>query len=71
MIGKKIGLVTITKRATYAHRGAPIWYGVCECGRARWFRTSALRASPPKTHRFCARGVEEQLELVFDAEKSE
>lgn len=65
MIGQKFGLVTVVRRDGYATRGRPVWFGVCECGRGRYFQTSNLLKRPPKTHRFCHRGIN-QLELPLD-----
>lgn len=62
VIGQRFGLVTITEVKSDGRRN--IWFGVCMCGRGRWFRPPNLRRHPPKTHRVCLHGA--QLELPLD-----
>lgn len=67
MIGRRFGLVTVLARDGRASRGNPVWFAVCDCGRGRWFQTSNLQKRPPKTHRFCHRGVApEKVALQLD-----
>jgi hypothetical protein len=75
MIGQRFGLVTVLAREGYARRGNPVWFAVCDCGKARWFQTSNLQKRPPKTHRFCFRGVPAEqgkftLELGLDSPRT-
>lgn len=56
LVGQKFGLVTVQQRE-YAHHQSR-WFAVCECGKGRWFTAGNLRRSPPKTHKFCHRGVD-------------
>lgn len=56
--GAKIGLVTVLHRAEKINvHVSTAWFCLCECGRARWLRANNLRREPPKSHRFCVRGI--------------
>lgn len=56
--GRKVGLVTVIRRAAASVHGAIMWFGVCECDKGRWYRSNNLRLHPPKTHKFCFRGID-------------
>jgi hypothetical protein len=57
---RKMGLVTVKKRAPPSVHGAVLWFAVCECGKGRWFRSNNLKRYPPRTHKFCRRGIPEE-----------
>lgn len=58
LTGQKFGLVTVIKRGGATHHGAVMWLAVCECGKAKWFRSNNLKNHPPKTHNTCHRGFD-------------
>lgn len=64
LTGRNMGLGTIVQRGPHSIDGNVSWLYLCECGMARWLQSSNLRRSPPKTHKFCFRGVKFVAEAV-------